>query len=468
MSPRLPKDKLLAKSPWRTRLWLLCGIVLVLLCLAWALVFHQKGWAIPGLGAIAGVVYLVSLWLSPRGKATPWQIAILLAVAIAMRLLMWSMPPVPAQDSWRYLWDGAVTASRLSPYRYSPQEVMQGDFAEDQLEQLRQEGSLVLKQINHPHLRTIYPPVAQGLFALAYWIKPFSLTSWHLVLLGFDILAAVMVLTLLRASKQRWSLWAVYLWNPLLISEAYHGGHLDLVVAALLILFAWALIKKRTFLAAAVLALAVGVKIWPAVLVFFLWHAAEHNRRKLLLSLCVFVGLLGIIMAPYLLAFGDESSSGLVSYAKNWQLRSGAYRLFADFGWALQWNLSLNVGGQVIGRFLSMLILLAVALWQGLKRTEGIARLSAGLAVVSLVMLLLGPVCWPWYYIALIPLAAVAGGPTVLLLWTILLPLSYLPQSVLPDWAFIVCGHVPIWLLLGIRWWREVRTRSLEHEAGHV
>ncbi len=115
-----------------------------------------------------------------------------------------------------------------------------------------------------------------------------------------------------------------------------------------------------------------------------------------------------------------------------------------------------------------MLILLAVALWQGLKRTEGIARLSAGLAVVSLVMLLLGPVCWPWYYIALIPLAAVAGAPTVLLLWTVLLPLSYLPQSVLPDWAFIVIGHLPLWLLLGIRCWREVRTRSLQHEAGHV
>ncbi len=440
-------------SAWRIGLWLVSGVLLVLLTLP----FLQQGWAIQGVGVIAGVVYLASLAFGPRGKATAWQVAIVLIVAIAMRLLMWSMPAVSGWDYWRYLWDGALTANRVSPYRYSPEMIAKAEVTDERIEQLRQEGALVLGQINHPHLRTIYPPVAQGLFAGAYWLKPFSLTSWRMVLLGFDILAALVVLALLRASGQRWSLWTVYLWNPLLIAEAYYGGHLDLVVGSLLILFAWALIKKRAILAAVVLALAVGVKIWPAVLVFFLWRSAGYNRRKLLLSLCVFVGLVGIIMAPYLLAFGDESSSGLVSYAKNWQWRSGVYRIFADFGRWLQWNLSLKLDGQVTGRGLSMLLLLVVACWQGLKRTENIARLCGAMAIVGLVMLLLGPVCRPWYYIALIPLAAVAGGPMVLLAWTVLLPLSYLPQNVLPDWAFILIGHVPIWVLLAITWRREAR-----------
>ena len=133
-------------------------------------------------------------------------------------------------------------------------------MADERLDQLREgEGAQVLRQINHPHLRTIYPPVAQGLFAAAYWLKPFSLTSWRLLLLGFDILAAAVVLALLRASRQRWSLSAVYLWNPLLVSEAYYGGHLDLVVGALVILFAWAVVRRRGILAAVVLAAAVGV-----------------------------------------------------------------------------------------------------------------------------------------------------------------------------------------------------------------
>lgn len=461
-----------ADPPWRITLWLGSAALLVLLTLATALGGWQDAegtlWALQGLGMIAGGVYLLSLWLGPRGKKA-WQVVILLGVAVAMRLPMWSMPPGDGWDYWRYLWDGAVTASGVSPYRYSPEALANGEVTDERLQQLRQgKGAHVLRQINYPHLRTIYPPVAQGLFAAAYWLKPFSLTSWRLVLLGFDVLAAAVVLALLRASRQRWSLWAVYLWNPLLVGEAYYGGHLDLVVGALVILFAWAVVRRRGVLAALVLAAAVGVKVWPGLLVFFLWHAAGHSRRRLLLSVCVFIGLLAIIMAPYLMAFGPESSSGLLSYAKNWRSHSGVYQLSENLGWWLRWKLSLKLDGQVIARGFSMLLLLAVALWQGLRRTEDIGQLCAGIAVVPLVMLLLGPTLWPWYYIAIIPLAAVASDRSALLLWTVLLGLCYLPKDVLEGWAFVWVVHVPVWVLLGISWWRGARTSSFRREAGHV
>ena len=40
------------------------------------------------------------------------------------------------------------------------------------------------------------------------------------------------------------------------MSEAYYGGHLDLIVGALVILFAWAVVRRRGILAAVVLAVA--------------------------------------------------------------------------------------------------------------------------------------------------------------------------------------------------------------------
>ena len=246
MSHRLPKDEPAAKSPWRTRVWLLCGIALVLLSLAVTLAAWQGPdrvlWAVPGLltvllGVISGLVYMLGLWLGPKSKTTTTQMVILLSVAIAMRVVVWPTPAVPGSDCWRYLWDGAVTASGLSPYRYSPNAVLEGELAEERLERFGEQGRDVLGKINHPHLRTIYPPIAQGLFATAYWLRPFSLASWRVVLFCFDMLAAIVVLKLLQRSRQHLDLWAVYLWNPLLVSETYRGGHLDLVVGTMLILF---------------------------------------------------------------------------------------------------------------------------------------------------------------------------------------------------------------------------------------
>ena len=110
-----------ADPAWRIAVWLGCGVMLVVLTIAGVLGDWQDAegafWAVQALGMVTGGVYLVSLWLGPRGK-TAWQVVILLGVAVAMRVVMWSMPAVGEWDYWRYLWDGAVTASGVSPYRY--------------------------------------------------------------------------------------------------------------------------------------------------------------------------------------------------------------------------------------------------------------------------------------------------------------------------------------------------------------
>ncbi len=477
MSHGLSKDKLTARSPWRTRAWLLCGLALVLLSWAVAREAWQGPdrvlWTVSGLltvllGVISGLVYMLGLWLGPKNKTTSAQMVVLLSVAIAMRLVLWATPSVPGWDYWRYLWDGAVTASGLSPYRYSPEAVLEGELAEERLEQFGQQGRDVLGKINHPHLRTIYPPVAQGLFAAAHWLAPFSLRTWWLLLLGFDVLAALVVLMLLRAAGQSLGLWAIYLWNPLLVTETYYGGHLDLMAGAIVILFAWAVMKRRGILAAIALAVAVGIKIWPGLLVFFLPRAVENDRRKLLLSLGVFGGLVALMIVPYLVALDGESDSGLIAYAKNWQWRAGAYRALESLGLWFQMRFNLEMSGQVLARALSALLVLAAAVWLGLKGKNDGPGLYARMAMVILLMLLLGPVCWPWYYVGLIPLAAVAAGPAVLLVWTIVLPLGYLPQSVLPNWAFILIGHLPVWLLLLIKLFPAMWARLSRHGNRYV
>ena len=49
------------------------------------------------------------------------------------------------------------------------------------LDELLHEAGVILERINYPGLTTVYPPVAQAAFALAYWLKPWSLDAWRLV-----------------------------------------------------------------------------------------------------------------------------------------------------------------------------------------------------------------------------------------------------------------------------------------------
>ena len=398
-----------------------------------------------------GAVYLALLLLRPARLSGGVLVATVL-VAILMRAPWFFVPLSNGKDCCRYLWDGAVTANGVNPYEYSPQEVLDGQTDNPAIEQLAQSGHAILEGVNHPKLRTIYPPAAQGAFALAYWIAPWDLTGWRIVLVGFDILAALAVLALLRVSGLPPSLMFIYLWNPLLVMETYQAAHMDLLVGAMVVCFAWAIVRNRSLAATIFLALAIGVKLWPALLAPFLLRSVWGNWRRLALVSGLLIVLLLSMAVPFSTAFGTSADSGLLTYARIWTGRSGAYPTFDKLGWWLQVKLSLDVDGHYVGRGLMALVLAPLAVWLGLRRPYDNRALCRRMGLVILLMLLLSPALWPWYYVAVIPLAAVASPRLGLLLWTALLPLSYLEGAGLSAAQLTWLVHIPVWLVLGVEW----------------
>ena len=167
-------------SRWRTILWLGGGLLLTTgsALAAWARIAH--GMTLVDLAPAAvgmGGLYLALTVVGPR-RVSRWSAAAMVLLALAMRLPWFFVPAQPGDDYRRYLWDGAVTANGLNPYAHSPEDVARRDVGDPQWRRLAQRGQATLTAINHPHLRTIYPPAAQGAFALAYRISPFSLTAW--------------------------------------------------------------------------------------------------------------------------------------------------------------------------------------------------------------------------------------------------------------------------------------------------
>lgn len=465
-----PISRCAPSDPWRIAAWLTGGALLaagIWLCV-WARVNQLVLADVLVLASVGiGALFLALLALRPGQMNRPLWFA-MIALAILMRLPWFFVPASSGEDYCRYMWDGAVTANGVNPYKHAPASVAAGRADDPALEQLAQSGRDTLRSINHPHLRTIYPPVAQAAFALAYWVTPFNLTGWRLVLLAFDALSALAVVGLLRKAALPLSLAFIYLWNPLLITESYGSCHVDLLAAAMVVAFAWALVTNRPAVAGLALAGAVGLKLWPILLMPFLLRALWGRWRQLSLAMGILALCVSAMAVPFASAFGTDSDSGLLTYARIWAGRSGAYQVFDKLGWWLQSRFSLEMDGHYVGRGLMMLVLLPAALWLGLRRAQGPAILCRRMGLVILLMLLLGPVLWPWYYVAVIPLAAVASPRIGLLLWTALLPLCYMEGSGLSATHLTWIVHVPVWLVLAAEWaWSRWR-RRIGREAVHV
>ena len=92
-----------------------------------------------------------------------------------------------------------------------------------------------------------------------------------------------------------------------------------------------------------------------------------------------------------------------------------------------------------------------------------------------MLVMLLGPNAWPWYYLLVVPLTAVNPRPS-LLAWTLLMLIAG-PDQYTPELAwsneyvwFMVALHLPVWALLaGETLWfrRRRRGRPAGEPANH-
>ncbi len=143
---------------------------------------------------LSGVLYIFTVFRALNSFNAGAMLGFVLFIGLALRLVMFFSTPMLEDDYFRYLWDGAVTANGINPYKYSPEQVIQNRDVPVELRRLAGESGDIIHRINHPHIRSIYPPVTQALFALSYIIKPWSLLPWRAILLVFDIAALALVL----------------------------------------------------------------------------------------------------------------------------------------------------------------------------------------------------------------------------------------------------------------------------------
>lgn len=144
---------------------------------------HQQRPLLSFLGCYgaAFLFYCLALREVRRGQQmNPINLRVIISFTLGFRaIVLWSQP-IQEDDFYRYLWDGKVVASGLNPYAVSPQRVKEAR-ADDvlirpyvRIGQQEPEFARILARVNYPTVPTIYPPLAQGLFAVTALVAPGS------------------------------------------------------------------------------------------------------------------------------------------------------------------------------------------------------------------------------------------------------------------------------------------------------
>lgn len=263
--------------------------------------------------------------LKSHSKDSLKFIILIFLIGFVARGIMLFSEPVLEDDYQRYLWDGGVLAAGLDPYLYSPKTVLEGG-APFQFTQLHDNAYPIVERINHPELRTIYPPGAEGAFALAHFISPWSLTAWRGLILVMEGLSFLLAFGMLSHFGRHFSWITLYWWNPLVIKELINSAHMEAVLMPLLLGGLYLMLVRRLMSSSLLIALATSVKFWPALLLPLIWRQMLGQPLKLLLSFLIALLIGGVTVWPYL-SSGLNESSGLVAYAQNWTTNSFIFPL---------------------------------------------------------------------------------------------------------------------------------------------
>ena len=238
------------------------------------------------------IAHWIAIYFARRLPSTATLAVGIFAAACLFRGIFLNSIPMHEIDIYRYVWDGAVFAEGVSPYRYAPQQVKDAALAGgapndptlQQLVELQASSQSLyesLDTIHYGHYPSPYPIVSQAVFALSAKITPDSVTTHRRMvimkglLVLMDLATLVVVMLLLRELNMHLAWSIAYGWCPLVLKEVANGGHLDSIAIFFSTCAIWLLVRSvrklgqptPTISAGIALALAIGAKLYPVILV---------------------------------------------------------------------------------------------------------------------------------------------------------------------------------------------------------
>jgi len=257
--------------------------------------------------AVASITYLLAIrefFSTPRFP--PHVIVFGLALAALWHLQFLQMPPGSDDDIHRYVWDG-----RLQRLGYDPYLVVPSDPAFSGLH------TSETRTRNNPDVPTPYPAGAELFFRAVTAIHE-STFALKVAFVFCDFAIVLVLLDILRRSRQGMHWVLAYAWHPLLATEVAGSGHIDIVGVLLLLVSFAALGRHWRAVAAVAFGLAVAVKLLPIVLLPLYWKRVRI-RDTILAAIVV-----GLLYVPFLRG-GWFPIGSLGTYVQNFRFNDPVF-----------------------------------------------------------------------------------------------------------------------------------------------
>ncbi len=383
--------------------------------------------------ALAGIVYLLAIREFFARPKFPRRVVVFgLVLAAVWHVEFFRLPAGADDDIHRYVWDG-----RLQRLGYNPYMVVPSDRAAKGLH------TPETRDLNNPDLPSPYPAGAQLFFRAVTAIheSTFALKAAFVVC---DLAIVLVLLDLLRWSRQGAHLVLAYAWNPLLAIEVAGSGHIDIVGALFLLVSAAALGRRWRATAAVGLGLAIAVKLLPIVLLPLYW------KRVRIRDVALAAAVVGLLYVPFL-DHGRIPIGSLGAYVQSFRFNGPVFA--------------------ALDRVAPPQLLAGLAVLAGLLTATWLRRSSPewspdAFAWPMAAPLLCAPVVFPWYLLWLLPFLRSASMLPIIV-WTVSIIPTYImwhlrtlgrPWGALPGWVMLLeYGCVAI--AAGIMAFRRILSR---------
>ncbi|WP_372368626.1 glycosyltransferase 87 family protein [Candidatus Uabimicrobium sp. HlEnr_7] len=322
------------------------------------------------------------------------------------------MPPNLSDDIYRYMWDGKVCASGLSPYESKPQDL--------------KIDAVLYPLLNSPKYYSIYPPFSQIMF----WVPAkLSQDNNYVLFYIYKLLCFVFFITMIFWIDKLLCFDAGYLralilvgCNPVILSELIGQGHTEIFMIATLV-GCFYFFESRPKWSMFCLSLAALTKLYPVVLFpFLVFHKKYIKHLWIPITTCL---LLCSVFYTDMMFHNMRQSLEL--YTQKFSFNSallviwekGLY--FAGVNLNYKWALKACWGIFTVSYLCTLVLYIRQKCPVNKKLFINITYLVLFLYVVC------SPTVHPWYIVPLLVVAAICEKKTYLLFgWSLLIIPTYL------------------------------------------
>ena len=406
------------------------AIVLLLLAQGWLFAVllprtglrHRVLW----LEIATTVTFGAAAFLLSRARLTPRALAALvLGGGIAFQAIAVMTSPVSSDDDFRYVWDAKVQLSGVDPYRYAPTAPQLTHLRDGFLFPQRADCNWPIpggcSTINRPNVHTIYPPVAEGSFALIR-VASFGGRGNHLPLQLAAALGSIVVAWLLyrrRRARDR-PLWTVALWAwcPVTVVEFGNNAHIDWLAAMFVVLALTSEASRRSGPAGVLAGAAIATKLYPLLVL------PSLLRRRPVLAGTAALATVALSYLPHVAVVGTKVIGYLPGYLRDERYTSGSRFLLLE-----------PVLPHVVAVAAAVIALALAAIWTT-RRTDPARPEDTAVVMVGVAMLVTTP-AQGWYSGVLLALIGMSGA------------VEWLPVALVPGLVYLVDGNFAVSLAAG-------------------